>query len=135
MPRAMGWFRLNSGKFAWVAFFALACDFALTFGHLHLRNDSVVFVARMAPADSINASTGAQSSPAKQAPTGLAQDFCAICNNINLANTLILSVSLAPVPPTSIFRDLRWQLVSVSRAARHLLFNARGPPYASPAAT
>jgi hypothetical protein len=27
----MGWFRSNSGKFAWVAFFALACQFALTF--------------------------------------------------------------------------------------------------------
>src|SRR5712671_417246 len=98
MPRPMGWLRSNSGKFAWVAFFALACQFALTFGHLHLSNVSVITAALMAPADSTNGSTGAQSFPEQPTPRRLAQDFCAVCNTIGLANTLIVPVSPAPVP-------------------------------------
>ena len=126
----MSWFRSNSGKFAWLAFFALACQFALTFGHLHLRNVGVVSTLT-ASADSTNGSTGDQSSPLQRAPTRLAQDFCAVCNNISLANTLVLPVSPAPVPPMPIIRDLRWLLVRVEPASSdHIHFNARGPPHA-----
>jgi len=129
MPRPMGWFRSNSGKIAWVAFFALACQFALTFGHLHLSNVGVVSAALTAPADSTNGSTGAQSSPSQQTPTGLAQDFCAVCNNISLANTLVLPVSPAPISLASIIRDLWWPLVGSELASGdHFPFNARGPP-------
>jgi len=131
MPFPMGWFRSNGGKFAWVACFALACQFALTFGHLHLSNFGVISAALTISADSTNGSTGPQSSPAQQTPRRLARDFCAVCNTISLANTLVLPVSPAPVPPTSIFRDLRWPLVTVSLASRgRILFNARGPPQA-----
>jgi hypothetical protein len=130
MPRPMGWFRSNSGKFAWVAFFALACQFALTFGHLHLSNVGAISAALTASAESTNSSTGGQSFPA-QRPTRLTQDFCAVCNNIGLANTLILPVSPAPVPPMSIIRDLRWPLVRLELASSdHIHFNARGPPHA-----
>jgi len=89
----MGWLRLNSGKFDWVAFFALACQFALTFGHLHLGNVGVISAALTASAGSANGSTGAPFAPAPQTPTRLAQDFCAVCNNISLANTLVLPIS------------------------------------------
>ncbi len=131
MPRPMGWFRSNSGKFAWVAFFALACQFALTFGHLHLSNVGVISAALTASADSTNDSTGAPSPPAPQPPTRLAQDFCAVCNNISLANTLVLPVSPAPVSPTSIIRDLSWSLAWPALASSdRLCFNARGPPHA-----
>jgi hypothetical protein len=123
----MGWFRSNSGKFAWVAFFALACQFALTFGHLHLSNIGVISAALTAPADSTNGSTGAPSSPAPQ--TRLAQDFCAVCNNISLANTLVLPVSAAPISPTAIIQDLWWSLVRPALASSDRFpFNARGPP-------
>jgi hypothetical protein len=127
----MGWFRSNSGRFAWVAFFALACQFALTFGHLHLSNAGVISAALTASADSANGSTGAQSSPAQQTPTRLAQDFCAVCNNISLANTLVLPVSPAPISPTAIIRDLWWSLARTALASSdHFPFNARGPPHA-----
>jgi hypothetical protein len=127
----MGWFRSNSGKFAWVAFFALACQFALTFGHLHLSNIGVISAAMTASADSTNDSTGAPSSPASQTPTRLAQDFCAVCNNISLANTLVLPVSPAPISPTSNIRDLWWPLAEPDIASSdHFPFNARGPPHA-----
>src|SRR5215468_10087500 len=111
MPRPMGWLRSNSGKFAWVAFFALACQFALTFGHLHLSSVGVISAALTASADSANDSSDGQSFPAQRPPTRLTQDFCAVCNNISLANTLIFPVVPALVPPTSIIRDLRWRLV------------------------
>jgi len=127
----MGWFRSNSGKFAWLAFFALACQFAFTFGHLHLSNFGVISAALTISTDSTGGSSGAQSSPGQQNSRRLAQDFCAVCNNISLANTLVLPVSPAPVSPTSIIRDLRWPLVTVSLASRgRFLFNARGPPQA-----
>jgi len=59
----MGWLRSNGGKFAWVAFFALACQFALTFGHLHLGNVGVISAALTASAGSANGSTGAPFAP------------------------------------------------------------------------
>jgi hypothetical protein len=125
----MGWLRSNSGKFAWVAFFALACQFALTFGHLHLSNIGVISAALTAPADSTNGSTGAPSPPAPQ--TRVAQDFCAVCNNISLANTLVLPVSAAPFAPTAIIQDLRWSSARpVLASSDRFPFNARGPPHA-----
>jgi hypothetical protein len=125
----MGWLRSNSGKFAWVAFFALACQFALTFGHLHLGNIGVISAALTAPTDSTNGSTGAPSSPAPQTPTRVAQDFCAVCNNISLANTLVLPVSPTPISPPAIVRNLRWSLARPAFASSDRFpFNARGPP-------
>jgi len=127
----MGWFRGNSGKFAWLAFFALASQFALTFGHIHLNNIGGVSAALTASADAAEVSTGGQPSPAQQAPTGLAQDFCAVCSNISLASALVLPVSPSPVPPPPIIRDLRWPLVTVGFASSdHFHFNARAPPHA-----
>jgi hypothetical protein len=125
----MGWLRSNSGKFAWVAFFALACQFALTFGHLHLGNIGVISAALTAPTNSTNGSTGAPSSTAPQTPTRVAQDFCAVCNNISLANTLVLPVSPTPILPPAIIRDLRWSLARRAFASSgRFPFNARGPP-------
>jgi hypothetical protein len=127
----MGWLRSNSGKFAWVAFFALACQFALTFGHLHLGNVGVISVALTASADSTNGSTGAPSSPAPQTPTRVAQDFCAVCNNISLASALVLPISPAPISPPAIIRDLWWALARPALASSgRFPFNARGPPHA-----
>jgi hypothetical protein len=129
MPRSMRWFRSNGGKIAWLAFFALACQFALTFGHIHFGNVSVVSDAWAISADSANGSAGAQSSPAQKTPTGLAQDFCAVCSNIGLANTLVLPVSPALIPPISTIRNLQWSSATIEfTSPEHFHFNARGPP-------
>jgi hypothetical protein len=127
----MGWLRSNGGKFAWVAFFALACQFALTFGHLHLSNVGVISAALAASADPANGLTGAPSAPAPLTPARLAQDFCAVCNNISLANTLVLPVSPVPISPKSVIRDLWWSLARPALASSdQRYFNARGPPRA-----
>ena len=107
----MGWFRSNGGKITWLAFFALACQFALTFGHIHFGNVVVISDALAISADTANGSAGVQSSPARKAPAGLARDFCAVCNNISLANTLVLPISPAAIPSISIIQNLQWSLV------------------------
>src|SRR5258708_421357 len=131
MPQPLGWFRANGGRVAWLAFFALACQFALTFGHVHFRNVSVSSAVLAISDDAAKGSAGAPSSPAQKTPTGLAQDFCAVCNNISQASTLVLPVSPATILPISFSRDLQWLLVAIEPASRdHFHFNARGPPHA-----
>ncbi len=131
MLRPMGWFRSNSAKFAWLAFFALACQFALTFGHLHLSNFDVITAAPTISADSANGLTDAQFSPARQTPTFLTQDFCAVCNNINLAGALVLPATPALSPLLSILWDMQWPFVRMELASgEHFHFDARGPPHA-----
>jgi hypothetical protein len=132
----MGWFRSNSGRVAGLAFFALACQLVFTFGHVHVGNVGVIRALAISTvaADAANDSAGAPFWPPQKTPTGLAQDFCAICNNINnisLANTLVLPLSPAILPPISIVQELQWPLVAIGLASRdHFYFNARGPPHA-----
>jgi hypothetical protein len=125
----MGWLRSNGARVAWLAFFALACQFVFTFGHVHLGNVGVISSALAISTDAANGSPGAPSSPTT--PTGLTKDFCAVCNNISLANALVLPVSPAPIPPVSFVQDLRWLPATIGFASRdHFYFNARGPPHA-----
>ena len=124
----MRWFRSNGGGVAWLAIFALACQFVLTFGHVH--RVSVVSAALAISADRADGSAR-PASPAQQIPTGLAQDFCAVCNHISLANALVLPVSPTAIPPISFTRELHWSLVAIAFASRdHFYFNARAPPRA-----
>jgi hypothetical protein len=124
----MGWLRSNRGAVAWLAFFALACQLVLSFGHVHaskLGGGSLASAAvetRDAPAD------GSPSSPQKN-PFGLAGDFCAICASINLAGALILPI---PVLAPRLFTEiLPWSLAaSEPTSFDHLSFSARGPPKA-----
>ena len=129
MTHTMNWFRSNAARIAWLAFFALACQFALTFGHVHFGNVVVASDAAAIRADSAKESFGTQSLPAQKAPTGLARDFCAVCNNISLANAVVLPVSPGASPPISIIRDSQWSLAAIEFAScDQFHFNARGPP-------
>ena len=125
----MRWFRSNGGGVAWLAIFALACQFVLTFGHVH--SGTAISAALAISADASDGSAGVPSSPAQKVPTGLAQDFCAVCNHIGLANALVFPVSPATIPPISFSRESQWPLVAIVFASRdHIHFNARGPPRA-----
>jgi hypothetical protein len=124
----MGWWRSNRGRVAWLAFFALACQLVLSFGHLHaskLGGGSLASAAvetRDAPAD------GPPSSPQNQ-PIGLAGDLCAICANISLANTLILPILAIILTPRLSTEILPWSLAASEPASfDHFAFSARGPP-------
>jgi hypothetical protein len=125
----MRWFRSNGGGVAWLAIFALACQFVLTFGHVHTGSASIVSAALAISADGADGSAGAPSSPAQKIPTGLARDFCAVCNHISLANALVLPDSPATIPPLSLVQELHWSLVAIASASRdRFYFDARGPP-------
>jgi hypothetical protein len=126
----MRWLRSNGGGVSWLAIFALACQFVLTFGHVHTGSASVVSTALAISADAAVGSASVPSSPAQKTPAGLAQDFCAVCNHIGFAHALILPASLAALAPISFVQDLHWPSVAIAFASReHVNFNARGPPH------
>jgi hypothetical protein len=126
----MGWFRSSRRIAAGLALFALACQFVLSFGHVHLGRLNGISIAWVEGVDSGgNAPARPQSPQDSNGPLG---DFCAICANIALAGTLV--VPDAPVillVPDSSTRILLW-LVAASQPAPsdHLTFSARAPPRA-----
>jgi hypothetical protein len=127
----MGWFRSNRCRVAWLAIFALACQFVLAFGHVHLGKVGGGSDAWAVAAAAGNGSADVPSSPPHKNPAGLVDDFCAICASISLASTLVIPPSPTVVPPISFVQDLPWSLAAIEPASfDHLLFNARGPPHA-----
>jgi hypothetical protein len=123
----LGWFRSNKGAGVWLAFFALACQLVLTFGHVHYAGAVPAALAGVAGP----AVDGPPASPAQPGQSGLAKDFCAVCNNIGLANTLVLPARLDPVLPVSQTADLQRLPAAVEPASqRHFHFSARAPPRA-----
>jgi hypothetical protein len=127
----MGWLRKNRGGVAWLAFFALACQLVLSFGHVHLGKANGGLAALAAVADNGGPSGAVPTSPPQKNPTGFPDDFCAICANIGLASTLVAPDSPAVVAPNSFVSILPWSLAASEPAwFDHLLFDARGPPSA-----
>lgn len=126
----MDWFRSNRGVVAWVALFALACQLALSFGHIHtseLGGGSLAFAA----AETGDASADGPPSAPQKNPIGLAGDFCAICASINLAGTLILPILAIVLIPRLFTAILPWSVAASEPASYdHLPFSARGPPHA-----
>jgi hypothetical protein len=121
----LGWFRSNNGAGLWLAFFALACQLVLTFGHVHFAAAGTISAALA------GAANPAVDGPAQPAPSGLAQDFCAVCNNIGLANTLVPPAPPEFVTPVSNAADLRRLPAAVELSSQHHFhFSARGPPRA-----
>src|SRR6201991_3699395 len=109
--RSMRWFRSNAGRDAWLALFALACQFVFTFGHVHLTGIGVADTAAISAGAPSNA-VGAPVSPRQKAPSGLTQDFCALCSNINLANALVLPAPPVIVPAISPNERAHWPLTA-----------------------
>jgi hypothetical protein len=115
---------------AWLAFFALACQLLLSFGHVHVGKFSGGSAA-WAAAESADASADVPPSSPQQKPTGLAGDFCAICANISLANTLVLPILAFILAPRLFTEILPWSVAASEPASfDHLSFSARGPPQA-----
>jgi hypothetical protein len=113
---------------AWLAFFALACQLLLSFGHVHVGKFSGGSAA-WAAAETGDASADVPPSSPQKSPTGLAGDFCAICANISLANALVVPVLAIILAPSLFTEVLRWSLAVCEPASfDHLPFNARGPP-------
>jgi hypothetical protein len=127
----MGWFRSNRGGVAWLAFFALACQLLLSFGHVHLGklDSSPIQWALAAHGGDSDASAPL---PAEKNAPSIPGDICAICANISLASALVvLLVTLFVLPLGSFARILPRSVADAEPDAfRRLPFGARGPPQA-----
>jgi hypothetical protein len=124
----MGWFRSTQGGVAWLAVFALACQFLLSFGHIHLgaMNSGSPLWAGAIGGAGVSAAVPPLS-PQKNR-SGLLDEFCAVCANASLANNLVVPSS--PIAPGSFTQLLPWSwAASAPISVAHLLFNARGPPH------
>ena len=125
----MRWFRSQRLKVAQLALFALACQFVLAFGHAHPER----FAGHSSDwAGAASAAISASpSSPRQNNPSGLGEDFCAICANISLAGALVIPAIPSVPARISFFDDLHWPFAATAAASIDLFhFNARGPPRA-----
>src|SRR5438067_10662542 len=100
----MRWFRANARSGAWCAVFALALQFMLSFGHVHVAGfgstKSALFAGRTTQPSTPAAD--APAAPAKHAPTGIAHDHCAICTVMQLVSAAVPTAGPAlPVPLAS----------------------------------
>ena len=125
----MRWFRSQKLKLASVALFALTCQLVLLFGHVHLNR----FASSWAIAAAAGKITLADLpvSPSQKNPSGLGDDFCAICANISLAGALIAPTAPTLLPGISFDQELHWSFVATqAESIDHIHFDARGPPVA-----
>jgi hypothetical protein len=135
----MRFFRSHRFKVASLALFALACQFVLAFGHVHLdrvagnsSNWAVAAVTEKAVAAANVMSADLPLSPLQKDPSGLGDDFCAICASISLA--LVIPATQTVLPAISFFKELRWSFAATEAPSiDHFHFSARGPPPASDA--
>src|ERR1700730_3593253 len=96
----MRWFRLHTRPTACLAFFALALQLILSFGHAH--GDKL----RLSSAEAKSAVFTNVKSGSADTPSGPARqdndDFCAICASVTLAGSLILPALPAAILPPAI---------------------------------
>jgi len=115
---------------AWLAFFALACQLLLSFGHVHVGKFSGSSIAR-AGVEIGNAPADVPPSSPQKNSAGLAGDFCAICASIRLANALVLPILAVVLAPRLFAEILPWSMAASELGSLDLLpFSARGPPHA-----
>jgi hypothetical protein len=132
----MSWFRANRHWASWCAVFALACQFALAFTHVHAWGFGQRTVA------ALTARLAAQLPPADRSPDRLPStpapnfpnkggDLCPICKLIGLAGSLL---PLSP-PTLSLPVAVAGSMLSIAADRKRILsppnlFRARAPPIA-----
>jgi hypothetical protein len=129
----MRWFRSQGFAVTLVALFALASQFAHTFGHVHLERfaDSALTTWGKAAIPAAAKLGADQPSQDRHGPIRLVDGFCAICASISLAGTALIPNSPAVVARESSSRELEWLAVpTAASSAGHFHFDARGPPSA-----
>src|SRR5271169_4746576 len=122
----MRWFRSHRLKVASLALFALACQLVLSFGHVHLDrfagNSStwaIAAVAGKAAATSAGKVTSVDlpTSPRQKNPSGLGDDFCAICASISLAAALVVPDAPTLLPGILVVKELHWSFAATRAAS------------------
>jgi hypothetical protein len=116
----MKWFRSNIRHGARFALFALAVQFALSFGHFH------AIAAQASPSiQSAEQQLPASNHDSDQHPG----DSCAICAVIALANTALFAAPPMLPPPQAVeFRYLTTDVAFADLNAASSAFQPRAPP-------
>jgi hypothetical protein len=122
----MRWFRTNRRFAGTLALFALALQFTLAFGHIHLRDFAGV------PGVAVAQTQATTADPAGDHKTGhSADDYCLICATAALGGTLVLPSQVALVlPADSIDTSYGHFCAAFCGRIDHALFRARAPPLA-----
>ena len=111
------------------ALFALAMQFALSFGHVHPEIDWSAGELGLSALRSDGSSAAIQAPAAPIKPPGTASDYCAICAIANLAGIAMPAPALALPVPTAIDPLGFWPRTDANLAATpHRPFQARAPP-------
>jgi hypothetical protein len=119
----MIWFRSNIKRVSHIALFALAIQFALSFGHFH------AVAAATAPAAQAASGLSAPQ-PASDHDSDGRGDICAICAVMAMANTALHATPPAlPAPQAVSFVYMPPAVDSVRAASVRLAFQPRGPPF------
>ena len=107
-----------------LALIALALQFALTFGHVHLDS---VYQPHMATA---GASVQSQQLP-RQNPGDNGVEYCVVCATIYLAaNSFVPHAPLLPAPPVSQAIRHIHSVTAIAVVPRRTAFQSRAPPLA-----
>jgi DUF2946 family protein len=129
-------FRANIGGGAQLALFALALQFALSFGHIHwlasqsspVLNAATTLgqlIGLSAPAPQVRSDQSAPSDDRDQQ----AADSCAICSVMAMARTLLLSPAPALVLPAEVeFVPFATSGTFIRLASIGVAFQPRAPP-------
>ena len=132
----MKWFRSNIKQGSRLALFALAVQFALSFGHFHAiaapaiqsgaAQSSISYAGLLAVPDAVSKST-------RQAPSDhdsdQQNDFCAICAVVAMANTALFATPPMLLLPQAVeFQYLATGAGFVRPNSARVAFQARAPP-------
>jgi hypothetical protein len=129
----MRWFRANARFSGKLALFAMALQFALSFGHIHPED---IYGAQATVAAAVHAASAAVAKAEKPRPgdpsSKHSDDYCAICATMSLlGNSFVAAPPLLPVP--QVFSRAVEHVDSVAVlviAPRRAPFQSRAPPTA-----
>jgi hypothetical protein len=125
----MHWFRSRRIRVGWLACIALTCHLMLSFGHIHVSRAVGNFGIASFAVSQAAAGDLLGNAPHKNR-SELADEDCAICVSIRLANTLIGPSLPTLEAPGFIFKSLTRPAANAG-TVRFAQFRvrARGPPY------
>jgi hypothetical protein len=134
----MKWFRSNIKQGSRLALFALAVQFALSFGHFHAiaaqAAPAAQFGATQPGISAILAAPDAVSKSTRQAPSDRGSDqhpddYCAICAVVAMANAVLFATPPVLLLPQAVeFQYLVTDAGFVGPNSARVAFQPRAPP-------
>jgi hypothetical protein len=123
MCSGMKWFRSNIKRVTHVALFALAIQFALSFGHFHGAAAQIAAAAQVA--HSVSAPKPASDQGSDEHPG----DICAICVVMAMANSVLFAAAPVVLLPRAVDLSYATAAAEFVRAAHPRAgFQPRAPP-------